>query len=99
MNEHLREGAPAPVDDHSQPARGVLTCREVVAFLDAYVAGELPPARVELFERHLAACPDCLAYLESYRNAIELGRAAFLAESSEVPEELVDSILAALDRG
>jgi anti-sigma factor RsiW len=86
------------MDDPRQPARGALTCRELVAFLDAYLAAELPPGRVELFERHLAACPDCRAYLESYRSAIELGRAALTGESSEVPDGLVDSILAALGR-
>src|SRR5262245_36042680 len=99
MSEHPREGAPAPANEHPRAERGPLTCRELVAFLDAYLAGELPRARAELFERHLAGCPDCRAYLESYQSAIELGRQALLGEGTPaVPDELVDSILAALDR-
>lgn len=99
MNEHPRERAPAQANEHRRADRGVLTCRELVDSLDAYLEGELPRDRAELFERHLAACSDCGAYLEAYRSAIELGRGALLgARSTEVPDELVDSILAALGR-
>lgn len=99
MGEPPRDGAPAQASDHRPAEREALTCREIVAFLDAFVAGELPQARATLFERHVAACPDCRAYLESYRSAIELGRTALLgAEQPPVPDELVDSILAALGR-
>jgi len=60
------------------PAPGPeLTCRELVAFLDDYVAGELAPERRAVFERHLAGCLDCRRYLQSYRATVELGRAAF----------------------
>ena len=76
-----------------------LTCRELVTFLDAYVADELPHARRDEFDGHLATCADCRAYLASYRSAIELGRAAVRTEEIvEVPDALVDSILDALER-
>jgi len=76
-----------------------MTCRELVRFLDDYVAGALPPARRSLFDAHVAACPDCRNYLDSYREAVRLGRAAFSEDEGPVPQEvpvdLVKAILAA----
>jgi anti-sigma factor RsiW len=75
-----------------------LTCREFVAFLSEYVEGGLDPDEAARFEAHLAECPDCVAYLESFRETIHLGRECF-AEGAEppegAPEELVAAILAA----
>ena len=60
------------------PAPGsVLSCRELVSFLDDYLAEELPPERRAVSERHLALCDDCRRYLQSYRATVELSRAAF----------------------
>ncbi len=76
-----------------------ITCREFVEFLDDYLAGSLPEDRRAEFNDHLAQCPPCVAYLSSYRAAIELGRVA-LARSetpvpAAVPESLVQAVLAA----
>jgi anti-sigma factor RsiW len=50
------------------------------------------------FDRHLAECPDCSAYLHSYRETVTLGKAVFAhpdaAVPQDVPEELVQAILA-----
>ena len=72
----------------------MLTCQEVIEFLFAYVEGELPAAERARFDQHLAVCPHCVDYVQGYRESIRLGKAAF-AEVDEVPEELVDAILAA----
>jgi anti-sigma factor RsiW len=76
-----------------------MTCREFVEFLDDYLSGALHTARRSLFDRHLAACPDCRHYLDSYRKTVLLGRAAFCEDEGpvprEVPEDLVKAILAA----
>jgi anti-sigma factor RsiW len=76
-----------------------MTCREVIEFLAEYLAGELPPEQHKVFTEHLDACPECVAYLESYEETVRLGKAA-LSEpedpvSDDVPEELVQAILAA----
>ena len=76
-----------------------MTCREFAEFIAGYLDGELAADTRERFEQHLARCPDCPRYLESYRRTIALGKSAFddLSESvpGEVPDDLVDAILAA----
>ncbi len=44
-----------------------MTCRELTAFLDDYLAGELPAETRERFEAHLTACPNCHVYLTQYK--------------------------------
>ncbi len=83
----------------SSRGRERLTCRELIEFLDSYVAEELPAERAAEFERHLAGCPSCRAYLATYRATIRLGRGALGADPGgtppELPQELVQAILAA----
>jgi anti-sigma factor RsiW len=78
----------------------VITCRELYEFLIDYVSGELPIAQRTEFERHLAVCPSCVAYLENYENTIALGKAAAADDQSttELPEELLAAILATRGR-
>jgi anti-sigma factor (TIGR02949 family) len=74
-----------------------ISCREALDFLAAYLDGELTTGVRETFERHLARCPACVEYLESYRETIRLGREARDLDDAapeEVPEELIEAILA-----
>jgi anti-sigma factor RsiW len=77
-----------------------MTCREVADFLADYLSGALPADVRAQFDRHLSVCPNCQAYLATYRAAIELGRKAFAAPDAdaqtEVPDELVSAILNAV---
>lgn len=82
------------------PPRGpLMTCREFIDSLVDLLAEDLPEEQRAVFERHLAVCPSCVAYLETYRKAIELGKAAFADPEApipnDVPEQLVQAILAA----
>lgn len=71
------------------------TCREVLAFLGDYHAGELDPMRTAALERHLALCVSCRNYVDSYRRTILLERDAFDEPGlRDPPEELVEAILA-----
>ena len=76
-----------------------MTCREVADFLMTYLDGELPDRQRVAFEGHLSTCPECVAYLQSYRQAVQLGKGAFADPDApaptEVPEELVQAILRA----
>lgn len=58
-----------------------------------YVDGALSAEQRSEFDRHLKACPSCVAYLDSYRRTVALGKdAASDPASSAVPEELVEAI-------
>jgi anti-sigma factor RsiW len=76
-----------------------MTCRQVVDFLDRYCDGELPRVQRARFRLHLALCGNCRRYLATYRKTIRLSKAALgdldQPPPAEVPEELVQAILAA----
>lgn len=76
-----------------------IACEEVIGFLADYLAHELAPDEEREFERHLARCPSCVAYLDTYRETLLLGRAAWREEGSgvlpEIDPDLVRVILAA----
>ena len=76
----------------------VMTCRDVIEFLSAYLDGELAAEERETFEAHLAECPDCVRYLRTYEDAVTLARGAFDPNHPlppDVPDKLVQAILAA----
>jgi anti-sigma factor RsiW len=50
----------------------MLTCRQETAFLDRYLAADLKDGERGRFESHLAACPDCLAFLQTYKTTLAL---------------------------
>ncbi len=78
-----------------------LSCRELIEFLIAYLEDELAPEERAAFEAHLAVCPYCVDYVASYRETIHLGKRALAAEAEaleNVPEQLVDAILASRNR-
>lgn len=76
----------------------MITCRELIDFLDDYVADEMDAPRRRTADEHLAVCPDCIRYVDSYRQTIAAGRAAFgdpaAPAPANVPPELVKAVLA-----
>jgi anti-sigma factor RsiW len=79
--------------------RSEMTCRELVDFLGAYFDGELSEDVRGRFEEHLAACPECTAYVATYRDTVKLAKRAFQDPDDPVPagvpDDLVRAILAA----
>lgn len=77
--------------------RPYLQCREIIAFLADYIDGVLAAGTRSEFDRHLAVCPSCVAYLASYEATIRMAKAASReADAGEPPEELVHAILASV---
>ena len=76
-----------------------MTCQELADFIMDYVDGALPAEQRDVFEKHLAVCPSCIEYLKSYRTTKavldDLGCDAEEQVPYEVPEDLVNAILAA----
>ncbi|MBL8728924.1 MAG: zf-HC2 domain-containing protein [Planctomycetes bacterium] len=74
-----------------------MTCREFAEFLDAFLAGTLLAEEMAAFHRHLAVCVHCVTYLDTYRRTVDACRrlgATGEDVPAEVPEELVQAILA-----
>jgi anti-sigma factor RsiW len=79
-----------------------MTCRELTELLTDYVSGELPAEDLRRADEHLAGCPDCAAYRETYETTVRLGSLAFRRADgrarADAPEELVAAILTARRR-
>jgi anti-sigma factor RsiW len=74
-----------------------LTCRELIEFLDDYVADALAATERARFDAHLDVCPACVRYLRGYQGtlrAVALAFAPDAAPPADVPEQLVNAILA-----
>ena len=74
-----------------------MNCREFTEFLHEYLFGDLPAEERAEFEKHLAECPWCVAYLDSYKKTILLEKNAFSASEggappADAPAELVQAI-------
>jgi anti-sigma factor RsiW len=73
-----------------------ITCQELIDFIGSYRDNELTAYQRAEFERHLAVCPSCIAYLKTYEQTIALTRkAADDPVPDDVPESLMQAILAA----
>ena len=81
----------------------MITCKELIEFLYDYVAEDLPDDRRADFEEHLAVCPSCVNYIQSYKSVIRLGKIAMTTPDAEapadVPEDLIRAILRARKPG
>jgi anti-sigma factor RsiW len=78
-----------------------MNCREFCEFLHEYLYGALPADERAEFDKHLAECPWCLAYLDSYKTTIRLEKAAVSEDApppADAPEELIRAILRARPR-
>ena len=75
-----------------------LTCRDFIDLLSAHVAAELSAERLATFEAHLAQCPACADYLQTYKDTVTLAKGAFRPDDSgqaAVPDALVQAIITA----
>lgn len=76
-----------------------MTCSELISFLMDYIDGELSEPKRAAFEAHLAECPSCVAYFQTYQATRRLAGASFVHPDdpvpSGVPDGLVKAILAA----
>jgi anti-sigma factor RsiW len=73
----------------------VKKCQELVGLLADFVERHLPPAVHASLERHLAACPRCVAQLKTYESTVSLLRTI---RDEELPAELRCTLKSFLDR-
>jgi anti-sigma factor RsiW len=71
-----------------------MTCRELAEFLADYLARALGPEEPAIFDRHLAECADCAAYLRSYAATVRLVKQAY--DDDPVPADVPDGLVRAI---
>ena len=69
-----------------------LTCMELVTIVTEYLDGALSPGDRARFDRHLAECGGCSAYLDQMRRTIRV--AGSLSEDA-IPADARDALLRA----
>jgi anti-sigma factor RsiW len=74
-----------------------VTCKEVADFIMEYLDDELEASQRVKFERHLKICRHCVRYFDSYKTTVLLGKSAAKTDHAEIPDALVEAILAARD--
>lgn len=76
-----------------------INCESFDTFIVDFLDGNLQEDQKLIFTKHLNECPPCKKYLKDYQKSIQLSQAVFSAEQEvdkqEMPEELVQAILAA----
>lgn len=55
------------------------TCKQATALLTDYLAGTLATAVASELERHLSVCPDCVAFLRTYKKTIQVTQSLLLS--------------------
>ncbi|HJR60203.1 MAG TPA: zf-HC2 domain-containing protein [Vicinamibacterales bacterium] len=73
----------------------VRNCKDLVGLLADFVERQLPPGVHASLERHLAACPRCVAQLKTYESTVSLLRTI---KDDDLPAELRCTLKAFLDR-
>ena len=64
---------------------GSAICREITDLLLDYMTGELDPETVSAFQDHLRLCPDCVAFLNTYKKTVQVTRSL---RYESIPAEL-----------
>lgn len=64
----------APKKSRKRSGRADLSCRKATALISDYVNGRLDPLLQDAFDRHVSICPDCIAFLNTYKKALQLAK-------------------------
>jgi anti-sigma factor RsiW len=76
-----------------------MTCQQLIDFIGRYRENELSRDERAEFDRHLAVCPSCVAYLKTYERTVLLAKASADDQvPASVPESLVKAILASTSK-
>ena len=65
-------------------AKSDTSCEAAISMIGNYLTGSMAPRVRDEFEQHLSLCPDCAAFLKTYKKTIEVTR-AFLRSQAPNP--------------
>ena len=66
------------------------TCKQMTDLIFKYVNDNLGAALQKDFQRHLAICPDCVAFLNTYRKTIAVTGSV---RAEDIPAKVRDNLL------
>ena len=69
------------------------TCKKIAELLLDFIDGNLPEMQMQTMQMHLCGCPQCMFYLETYQNTIELTHAL---PTEPIPAECAEKLHALL---
>ncbi len=70
-------------------------CKEVVDLLSDYVEGSCSPDAETLIKGHLADCPDCVAFVNTFRKSVVMTKALAYRD---IPKDLAERLHRVLER-
>jgi anti-sigma factor RsiW len=60
-----------------------ITCKKATDLIIDYLDGELDPDINSAFEEHLSDCPDCVAFLNTYKKTVQIFKSLYRNISSK----------------
>lgn len=67
----------------------MISCQQLIEFCLDYLEGGLPEEEQLRFRRHLARCPDCVTFFETYQKTPQVSREAL---DTQMPESVRNSV-------
>ena len=65
--------------------KGKEICQQITDLILDYITGELHPDTAAEFEEHLGICPDCVAFMNTYKKTVEVTRSL---PCEDIPAEM-----------
>ncbi len=60
-------------------------CQQITDLILDYITGELHPDTAVEFEEHIGICPDCVAFMNTYKKTVEVTRSL---PCEDIPAEM-----------
>ncbi|MGB7293283.1 MAG: zf-HC2 domain-containing protein [Thermodesulfobacteriota bacterium] len=76
-----------------------LDCKKATALIQDYITGELEPDIASELEKHLSICPDCVAFLNTYKKTTDLVNSFYNKRPQTLKEGLKKSLRAKFNKG
>ena len=71
-------------DKRVKSKKADLTCKDATDLIFDYLSRELDSETTAEFEEHLSKCPDCVAFLNTYKKTIQLTKSFLIPRPPEL---------------
>jgi anti-sigma factor RsiW len=76
-----------------------LNCKKTTSLIMDYIMGALEPTDSIELEKHLSICPDCVAFLNTYKKTINLVSSFYNIKSQKLKKRLGKSLRTKINKG